>query len=320
MRFVFLAILAVYISLVSFSSPATAGYNADNCQGTTNRVRADLIFDLKSGDVLFEKNANALFHPASLTKLVSLMVIFDALRAGEIDYSDRIQLVRARGQIDGRTASIKSMTVKEAIQGVATGSLNNALDGVAIKIGMETFVRRMNHKSKSLGLTHTKFVNTTGWPTSSSKSQQRTTLHELAKLLRYLETEYEHEYSQFDGKAKVYINGLAKPLSATNNLLQNASSRRANPYKGVVGGKTGYTCYSGWHLITLYKDPSKPDDRLVVMSVGHATGISRDQHVRTLLDENIDKYKRFKTKSKTESILNKDLPNKGVEIIRSLNH
>ena len=314
MRFVSFAVLALCFSF-SFLSTAMAGYSADNCKGDTNRVRGDLVFDLHSGEILFEKNANASFHPASLTKLVSLMIIFDALRADEIDYSDRVQLVRVRGQVDGRTASIKSMTVREAIGGIATGSLNNALDGVAQKIGMETFIRRMNQKSKLLGLSRTKFVNATGWPTPSSKSQQRTTLHELATLLRHLETEYEREYSQFDGKAKVYIAGLANPLSATNNLLQNASSRRANPYKGVVGGKTGYTCYSGWHLITLYKDPSKPHDRLVVMSVGHTTGAGRDRHVRELLDENIGKYRRFVAKPQNDAPQTNAMPNQGVDVI-----
>ncbi len=305
MRFVIsLSFLFLSLSIISvfYPMPANAGYGADTCKGQTNRVRADMVFDLNSGEILYEKNANAAFHPASLTKLMSLMVIFDALRNDEIDYDDRIQLVRQRGQVDGRTSMIKSMTVREAVGGVVTGSLNNALDGVAQKIGMDEFIRRMNQKANQLGLDHTKFVNTTGWPTATSKSKQRTNLHDLATMVRHLETEYENEYSRFDGKSKITITGLPKPLSSTNNLLQNASSRRANPYKGVVGGKTGYTCYSGWHLITLYKDHSKPNDRLVVMSVGHSTGLGRDHHVRDLLDQYVGAYKRHQPKPQVQSV------------------
>lgn len=313
MRILALASLAI---LLFSSSPSYAGFSADNCGGSVNRVRGDLVFDLNSGQVFYEKNANTSFHPASLSKLMSLIVIFDALRAGEIDYHDRVQLVRQKGQIDNRTSMIRSMSVREAINGVATGSLNNALDGIAQKIGMDTFIRRMNQKADRLGLHNTNFVSTTGWPTPISKSKQRTTLHELATILRYLETEYEDEYKEFDGKPQVYIAGIGRPLTSTNNLLQDAVSRRANPYKGVVGGKTGYTCYSGWHLITLYKDPVNPKERLVVMSVGHSTGAGRDAHVRELLDENTDKFRRFLRKPKPDTTAAASMPNQGVEVIK----
>lgn len=289
MRFGYLAVLA----LLMFPSLAFAGYTADNCRGDVNRVRADMVFDLKTGHVIAEENAGAKFHPASLSKLMSLMVIFDAIETRELRYGDRIPLVRSGGTLDNRTGMIKSMTVKEAIGGIVTGSLNNPIDGIAQKIGSGEFVRRMNAKARSLGLTKTKFVNVTGMPTVDSKRSQRTNLRELATIVRHLETEYHDQYSDFDGKASVTIRGVPAPLKSTNNLLQNASSRRAKPYKGVVGGKTGYTCYSGWHLVALYKDPSSPKNRLVLMTVGHDTGNGRDNHMRELLDENIPKYKRF---------------------------
>jgi D-alanyl-D-alanine carboxypeptidase len=299
MRFCFLAALA----LIVFPSLSYAGFVKDNCDPNRgqNRVRADIVFDLKTGTILSEKNADTKFHPASLSKLMSLIVIFDAIRNDEIQYSERIQLVRTAGNLDNRSSMVKSMSVKDAVNGVVTGSLNNALDGVANKIGMAEFVNRMNTKAKSLGLTKTKFVNPTGWPTPHSMSSQRTSLNDLATLLRHLETEYHKEYSNFDGKSSVTISGIPTPLKSTNNLLQNASSRRAQPYKGVVGGKTGYTCYSGWHLITLYKDDLSPSDRLVLMTVSHDTGSARDNHMRKMLDKNIPKYREFLNKRGSSS-------------------
>ena len=298
MRFV----LGVVLAILLLTTPVYAGYLADNCKGETNRVRADLVFDLHSGKILAEKNAGASFHPASLTKIVSLMVIFDAIHNDEISYSDRIKLVRTAGNLDNRTSMIKSMSVKEAVGGIVTGSLNNALDGIATEIGHDKFIRRMNDKARAIGLEKTKFVNTTGWPTPQSKAAQRTTLYELAKIMQHLDTHYSEDYKKFDGRSSVTISGLPTPLKSTNNLLHNASSRRAQPYKNVVGGKTGYTCYSGWHLITLYKDPSSPQNRLVLMSVGHSTGSARDTHMRDLLDKYTPRYKNFlKTKPTNET-------------------
>lgn len=293
MRFVSWLVLGLF----TFIPLGHAGYSADNCKGETNRVRADLIFDLKSGTIIAEKNAKAAFHPASLTKLVSLMVIFDAIHNDEIKYTDRVALVRTAGNLDNRTSMIKSMTVKEAVSGIVTGSLNNALDGIAVKIGQDKFIKRMNDKAHAIGLKHTKFVNTTGWPTPASKTSQRTNLYELAAIMRHLEDHYAADYKKFDGQSSVTIRGVPNPLKSTNNLLQNASSRRAQPYKGVVGGKTGYTCYSGWHLITIYKDPADTQNRLVLMSVGHSTGSARDKHMRTLLDKNIPLYQNFLKKN-----------------------
>ena len=293
MRFCFSIFL---LCLLLSASPAVAGYTADTCSKAKaqNRVRADLVFDLATGKVLIEKNAGAVFHPASLTKLMSLAVVFDDLRAKKIKYTQAVTLVRAPGQIDNRTAKIKQMTVREAINGVATASLNNALDGLARLTGPESaFVARMNEKAKLWGMTKTLFANTTGWPTPASLQLQRTTLHDYARLLGALWTLYPQEMKEFSGKSEVRISGLPAPLKSTNHLLEQARGRMAMAYPGVIGGKTGYICYSGWHLITVFADKDLKGRRMVAMTVGHATGRARDLHMKELLDKGRPKLKTF---------------------------
>ena len=281
----FIRLLTLLVILLN-AAPALAGYTQDTCAKNKprNLVRADLVFDLQSGKILIEKNSKKAFHPASLSKLMALAVVFDDLRAKRYGMNDRVQLVKTGGQFDGRTASIKSMTVREAIMGVATASLNNALDGLAAKTGTEKFVARMNEKAKAWGLANTRFVNPTGWPTPQSMNAQRTTLRDYAQLIRHMEMNYAKEMKQFSGMSEVTIKGLKKPLKSTNNLLETSDAPRAEPYEGVVAGKTGYTCYSGWHLVAIFEDRSLGNRRLVAMSVGHATGRERDEQVRELLD------------------------------------
>jgi D-alanyl-D-alanine carboxypeptidase (penicillin-binding protein 5/6) len=274
------------VLLCLFALPAEAGYSKDSCpkERTEGRVRADMVFDLETGKIFTEKNAKASFHPASLTKLMSLALIFDDMQDKKIRPHDTVRLVSTGGQWDGRTSSIKSMTVEEAVEGIASASLNNALDGIAARHGTEAFVARMNARAREWGLDQTYFVNPTGWPTPQSVQMQRSTLYDMASLVRKIWYGYPKEIARYAGRKDVAIKGLDRPLNTTNNLLENATAPRAQPYTGVIGGKTGYTCTSGWHLIAVYEDPSLKR-RMVAMSVGHPTGKGRDDTVRKLLDE-----------------------------------
>lgn len=276
----------ILLILIGLISPVQAGYLKDSCdpRKPQNRIRADLVFDLETGKVLSQKNAKTKFHPASLSKLMALTVVFDAIRAKKLKYSDTIKLVRQKNQIDNRTRGISSMSVSDAIEGVATASLNNALDGIAQRLGTQKFIGQMNTKAANWGMTQTRFVNPTGWPTPDSMKLQRTTLLDYAILIRAAYRDYEREMHQFAGKAEVHIDGLPRPLHTTNNLLEVAEGRMAQPYPGVIAGKTGYTCYSGWHLVTIYQDKSLKNRKLVAMTVGHKSGKERDDHMRKMLD------------------------------------
>lgn len=276
---------ALLSAVLCFSLPAQAGYSKDSCpkNKTQGRVRADMVFDLETGKIFSEKNAKSVFHPASLTKLMSLALIFQDLEAKRLKANDTVLLVPTGGQWDGRTASIKRMTLKEAVEGIATASLNNPLDAIAGRYGQGVFVERMNDQAKAWGMLHTFYVNPTGWPTPQSVQMQRTTLYDLARLVRHVWLDYPDEVTRYTGKPEVVIAGLKAPLKSTNNLLEISEAAHAQPYTGVIGGKTGYTCNSGWNLVAVYEDPTSRR-RMVAMSVGHSTGKGRDDQVIRLLD------------------------------------
>lgn len=290
--FRFLALILCAVLLVI--PVAEAGYSKDSCPKNKpqNRVRGDLVFDMDTRKVLIEKNAKASFHPASLTKLMSLDLIFDDLQARRLRPDEMVPLLKTGGQRDGRTISLQKMTVREAVAGIATASLNNVLDGIAAKSGTPAFVARMNETAKRLGMKKTFFVNPTGWPTPQSMQMQRTTLHDLATLVRHVWLGYPKEIAQYAGKKDVTITGLKEPLNSTNNLLETSEAPHAQPYGGVIGGKTGYTCYSGWHLVVVYKD-IETGRRMVGITVGHKTGKARDDHMISLLDEARPKLAAF---------------------------
>ncbi len=286
MRSGILLTLILSVLMSGIPLPAQAGFMRDTCPAAKakGRVRADMVFDLETGKILKERNARASFHPASLTKLMSLALIFEDVRKKRLKLNERVTLQRTGGEVDGRTSSIRSMTLGEAIEGVANASLNNALDGIAAKYGTGKFVARMNATAREWGMKDTHFVNPTGWPTAQSMQMQRSTLYDMATLVRGIWLGYSDEADRYTGKKQVRIAGLKKPLNSTNNLLEISEAPRAQPYEGVIGGKTGYTCYSGWHLIAVYEDPALKR-RMVAMTVGHATGKSRDDYMRKLLDE-----------------------------------
>lgn len=286
--------LIVVLLVLALLSPAEAGYSKDSCPKNKpqNRVRADLVFELATGKILMERNAKASFHPASLTKLMSLDLIFEDIQARKLRPDDSVMLLKTGGQRDGRTSSLQKMTVREAVAGVATASLNNALDGLAAKSGAAAFVARMNDTARKIGMKKTFFVNPTGWPTPQSMQLQRSTAYDLAALVRQVWLGHPREVAQYMGQKDVSIYGLKKPLNTTNNLLETSEAPHAQPYPGVVGGKTGYTCYSGWHLIAVYKDLSTGRS-MVGITVGHPTGKARDDHMIKLLDEGRPKLAAF---------------------------
>lgn len=281
-----LVIVAVSLGGLSLPSPSIAGYTKDTCprEQPKNRVRADLVIDLETGKILIDRKGDTAFHPASLSKLMSLLLIFDEMRAHRLRPGETVTLVRTGGQYDGRTSSLRQMTVDEAIAGIANASLNNVLDGLVAKLGGSAFIARMNDTARRIGMDKSFFVNPTGWPTPQSMQLQRTTLHDMARLARTLWLRYPDEVARYTGRKDVAIAGLKEPLKSTNNLLETSEAAHAQPYAGVIGGKTGYTCYSGWHLLAVYKDEAT-GRRMVAMTAGHATGKARDDHMVRLLDD-----------------------------------
>lgn len=198
-----------------------------------------VLVDAETGSVLRADGANALWYPASLTKMMTAFMVFEAVRAGKLQLGDQIKVsANAAGQSPtkfGLRAGQK-ITVEQALTAMIVVSGNDAAVALAEAIGgsEDQFAQMMTETAHRIGMTRSEFRNASGLPDSA----QVTTAHDMAVLaLRILE-HYPEQY-HFFGTRSVSIAGRAQ--SSVNGILTS--------YQGADGMKTGFTCGSGYNLV-----------------------------------------------------------------------
>lgn len=244
-----------------------------------NAKYAGFVIDAKTGKVLYADRAEEPRYPASLTKMMTLYLIFDALKAGKITMDTRVPVSRNAASEVPSKLGLKpgeTITVKQVIYALVTKSANDAATAIGEFLGgsEEGFARMMTRRARQLGMTHTTFKNANGLP----DPQQKTTAHDMARLglaLREHHPEYYHFFStrSFTYKGHRYGNH--------NRLLGRV--------EGVDGIKTGYTRASGFNLVTSVQDNGRS---IVAVVMGGRTGHSRDQHM-------VDLIRRYLPKAST---------------------
>ena len=243
--------------------------------GTTATLAADnnyaaIVVDANTGEVLFSRNANVSRYPASLTKMMTLYLIFEDLENGKISLRSRLRVsANAANQAPSKLGleAGSFIRVEDAILALVTKSANDVAMVVAenLSASAEAFAQRMTSTARSLGMSSTTFRNPHGLPDSG----QVTTAWDMALLGRALHDRFPQYYSYFATESfrwdgHVYRNH--------NNLLGDV--------EGVTGIKTGYTNASGYNLVTSVER----DGRYVVAVVmGGNTSASRDDHMRDLI-------------------------------------
>jgi D-alanyl-D-alanine carboxypeptidase len=232
---------------------------------------AAIIMDAATGTVLYEDDADGLRYPASLTKIMTLYLLFEAIDAKRVTLETRFPVsVRASNQ-DPTKLGLKpgeTIAVREIILGLVTKSANDAAvvaaEGLA---GTEPgFAAKMTEKARQLGMSSTLFRNASGLP----DPQQKTTARDLAILARAMLKNFPHHYHFFDTPSFTY-NGITH---ANHNRLNNW-------YEGADGLKTGYIRASGFNLVTSAKRDNR---RLIGVVLGGVSPGSRDQEMARLLD------------------------------------
>lgn len=258
-RFNVFLVLAV---VLAFAAPAWA-----------RDVRyASLVIDANSGEVLHSVNPNQRNFPASLTKLMTLYLVFDELKHKRLKLSDRIVFSDfAEGQAPSKLGlrAGQSMSVEQAILAIVTRSANDVTVAMAEHIGgsEEDFARLMTAKARALGMSRSTFVNASGLP----DPEQLSTAHDMAILARALIRQFPEYYSYFQTK-NFRFNG--QTIFTHNRLLQF--------YKGAEGMKTGYIRASGFNLVAAAK---RGDRRLIGVVFGGQTASQRDRQMAHLLDK-----------------------------------
>lgn len=238
---------------------------------------AAIVIDADSQEVLHDRNADEPRYPASLTKVMTLYMLFDALKSGEVSLDERLVVSRyaasqAPSNLKLRTGS--RITVRDAIGALITKSANDVAVVVAERLGgtESRFAQLMTVKARSLGLEHTRFVNASGLP----DTRQLTTARDLSLLAEAMlrdHSDYYHYFSteKFAWGGKTYKNH--------NELL--------GAVDGVDGIKTGYTRASGFNLMASAR---RDGHRIIAVMLGGSTARARDRHVEALLEAAFSTY------------------------------
>ncbi len=232
---------------------------------------AAFVIDINSNEVLYSRNADRARYPASLTKIMTLYLVFEALREGKITRETRIRFsAYAAAQPPSKLgiAVGQTISVENAIKALVTKSANDVAAAVAEHLGgtVSQFAADMTRTARSLGMTNTTFKNASGLPNSA----QVTTARDMARLGYAIQRDFPVEYRYFSTTSFTY-NG--RRYGNHNRLLGRVA--------GVDGIKTGYTRASGFNLTTSLR---RNDRHLIAVVMGGPTGQSRDAHMRYLLD------------------------------------
>ena len=235
---------------------------------------ASIVIDGNTGSVLQALNPDALRHPASLTKIMTLYLLFEQLEAGKVRLDTPLNVsVHASEQAPTKLGLKPSgmITVEDAIQAMITRSANDVAVAAAENLGgdEDQFARLMTQKARSLGMTRTTYVNASGLPDDN----QITTARDQAVLGRAIQERFPRYYKYFSTAAFVY-HGHA--IRNHNHLLGSV--------EGVDGIKTGFTRASGFNLVTSVRRGGR---HLVAVVLGGRTSAQRDAHMRELISSNI---------------------------------
>ena len=231
---------------------------------------ASIVIDGTSGAVLQASNPNIRCHPASLTKVMTLYLLFERLEAGELHLGDLLRVSEHASEQAPSKLDLKpgqTITVEDAIKGIVTKSANDAAVAVAENLGdtEKNFAKLMTQQARTLGMTSTTYVNASGLPDDG----QVTTAKDQALLGRAIQERFPGYYRYFSTEAFVY---RGETMRNHNHLL--------GAVEGVDGIKTGYTRTSGFNLITSVHRDGR---HIVAVILGGKSSSERDLHMRKLI-------------------------------------
>src|SRR6202521_2140126 len=237
---------------------------------------SSIIVDANSGATLSSNNPDGSRHPASLTKIMTLYLLFERLDAGKMKLDTEMQVSEfASDQAPTKLGLHPGQTIRveDAIKGLVTRSANDAAVVIAEAIAgdEDDFAKAMTHKARALGMTRTVYRNASGLP----DDDQVTTARDQATLGRAIQDRFPRYYRYFSTET---FNYHGQSIRNHNHLLGNV--------EGVDGIKTGYTRSSGFNLVTSMRRGNR---HLVGVVLGGRSGGSRDAIMRNLLAENLEK-------------------------------
>ena len=267
--------------------------NEDNAPLSVSSKSA-ILMDVGSGQILYEKNAHDKLPPASVTKVMTMLLICEALDSGKITLDDSVQISDNAASMGGSQIFLEAGEVQKVdtlLKGIAVASANDGCVAMAEYIGgsVESFVDMMNAKAKELNMKDTNFVNTNGLPVDN----HYTSAHDIAIMSReLLKHDVISKYlTTWMDQVVVGKKQITVGLANTNKLIKH--------YQGATGVKTGFTqqakyCWSA--------SAQRGDTHLVAVTLGAETSPERFKDATSLLNFGFANYESVKLCSKNDNI------------------
>ncbi|MHC2105793.1 SPOR domain-containing protein [Methylobacterium sp.] len=271
------AALAAAAVLTALAAPAEARrgrHHHHASGGGYNPPYAAMVVDVKSGKTLHAVNEDALRHPASITKVMTLYMLFEQMERGKFALDSELTMsAHAAAQAPSKLGLRpgQTITVEDAIKAIVTKSANDVACAIGENIAgsEERFAQMMTAKAHALGMSRTRYANASGLP----DPDQLTTARDLTVLARAIQDRFPHYYRYFQTRAFAF---RGRVIGNHNHLLGNV--------QGVDGIKTGYTRDSGFNLMTAAKSEGR---QIVAIVLGGKSGGSRDRIMADLVRANL---------------------------------
>ncbi|MCM3236883.1 D-alanyl-D-alanine carboxypeptidase [Heyndrickxia oleronia] len=278
MKKIFSSIICLLLLTATISLPAFA---AEKSTELAEDAKSAILIERDTGSILYDKNSHEKLPPASMTKIMTMILIMEALEQNKLSMNEKVRTSEYAASMGGSQIFLETgeeMTVEEMLRGISIGSANDASVAMAEKIAgsEEEFVDMMNKKVKELGLKDTKFQNATGLPEKDHYSSAYDMAMMAKELLRH------ENITKFTGTYESYLRESTDKkfwLVNTNKLVKF--------YPGVDGLKTGFTNEAKFCLTATAK---KNGMRVVAVVFGAPSTKVRNAQVSKMLDYAFAKY------------------------------
>ena len=279
MRTVVATILRIFAPAFSVIIMSAVAMALASAPAQAKQDYAGIVMDAKTGKVLYSHQADGRRYPASLTKMMTLYLLFEALDSGKVDQKTRIRFSNHAASMQPSKLGVKagsSISVQQAIYALAIKSANDAAAAVGEHLGgsESKFGEMMTAKAHALGMKNTVFKNASGLP----DSRQYTTARDMALLGIALREHYPHYYKYFSTRSFKF----GKHQYSNHNRL-------LGQIRGYDGIKTGYTRASGFNLVSSVEDNGRS---IVAVVLGGQTGKSRNAQMAKLIGQYLPKASR----------------------------
>ena len=294
MKKILFSLFILIMPIIVYASDAVSN-EAELASG----AKSAILIEQSTGQILFEKNSHEKIPPASMTKMMSLLLIMESIDNGKIKLTDKVTVSKNASSMGGSQILLEEgeeMSVDDLLKGVSIASGNDAVVALAEYIGgsEDNFVKMMNNKASKLGLIDTKFMNCHGLDTEGHYSSAYDMAMIARELLNHKDiikyTSIYETYLRENSDRKIW-------LVNTNKLVRFKS--------GVDGLKTGYTKEAGYCLTATM---NKENMRVIATVMGEDTIDNRNSEVSSMLDYAYSQYKmkKYISKNKVLKTINND--------------